>query len=163
MLLLVGGTGIEPASIGVRDRCVTLTPTSHRLVGRTGIEPASLGLKGLCFTLKLTSLSFLRAGLHRHALRFLFHAVASRISFFAACLAAFFGCRLMVFHSSSDNLMKMPQGVCCCRDTYLARLLIFSPYGLMRSRGGVFGNRTQVVRDKRFTVAIPSQRPPQRW
>lgn len=51
----MGGPGIEPGSVEVRTRCVTLMPTS-RLVGRLGIEPSPVGVKTRCTALVLTSL-----------------------------------------------------------------------------------------------------------
>lgn len=34
-VIAVGGMGIEPTSIGLRDRCVALTPTSHSHAARS--------------------------------------------------------------------------------------------------------------------------------
>jgi hypothetical protein len=53
---LVEGTGIEPASIGVRDRCVTLTPTLRYVEGM-GLEPTSFRVKagGIAWMLTLLS------------------------------------------------------------------------------------------------------------
>ena len=42
----MGMTGVEPASFGLKDRCIT--GLLHTLTSHTGLEPDISALKGLC-------------------------------------------------------------------------------------------------------------------